>query len=323
MSAADLLPDKESIKSIEDDLARLETPCVKAAKSPSIFSGIFSFVSFGGLDQKTCSDGECRLKDIDDNLDVEAQGSTVPLPLFAKFTNGAKQENRAELDAALATFLQPGAEKELNISHIVRQRVLRALEDSSDPRHLQPVADHIYEVMKNCSHRNFVSVGLVTGTYETVCVGFLVGVLCIIAGFLLVFVKAFQPHIGANSRVNVFYALPLWAMGVTLLLVGTQGMCFIMLSMAKRQALPWERMDDDASVAAQSTTVPSGPKGWFKRYRMFMNKTVAHDRKFKVEEKHLRRVQRMILLQCMAGGLIVACLGVLLFVFLPIWKETR
>lgn len=288
-----------------------------------MFSGMLSFITFSSRDQKTCSDGECRLNDFDDNLDLEAQGSTVPLPLFAKLTNGGKQENRAELDAALATFLQPGAEKELNISHIVRRRVLEALEKSSDPRHLQPVADHIYEVMKNCSHRNFVSVGLVTGTYETVCVGFIIGVLNIIAGFLLVCVQAFHPYIGAHSRVSVFYALPLWAMGVTLLLVGTQGMCFIMLSMAKRQALPWERFDDEVSVAAPTTAAPPGPKGWWQKYRLFMNKTVAHDRQFKVEEKHLRRVQRMILVQCIGGGIIAGCLGVVLFVFLPIWKETR
>lgn len=246
----------------------------------------------------------------------------MPLPLFAKFTAGPK-ENRAELDAAIATFLVPGAEKELNISHTLRQRVLRALDDSSDPRHLQPVADHIYEVMKNCSHRNFVSVGVSTGTYETVCVGNLIGISEIIGGLLLVLLQALYPHIGSHSRVNVLYALPLWSLGTTLLLVGTQGMCFVMLSMSKRQALPWERFEDDESVVtAKSTPIPPGPRGWWKRYRAFMAKTVAHDRNFKVEERHLRKLQRLIFLQCLGGGLCVGLLGVVLFIFLPIWKET-
>lgn len=278
--------------------------------------------SFVRQDASSCNNGVCRLDELDDNLDIEAQGSTVPLPLFAKFTNG-HHENRAELDAAIATFLVPGAEKELNISHALRQRALQALEHSSDPRHLKPVADHIYEVMKNCSHRNFVSVGVSTGTYETVCVGNLLGVLHILAGLLLVFIQGFHPFKGSHTRNTVLYAFPIWAMGVTLLLVGTQGMCFVMLSMAKRQALPWERFDDDASVVTAGTAaIPSGVKGWWKRYRRFMNRTVAHDRKFKIEDRHLRRLQVMILLQCIGGGILAGLLGVVLFIFLPIWKET-
>lgn len=323
-SPANVLPAKESLNSIEENIAQLETPCVRLAKSPtsSIWSSLISRWSLS-RSQSSCANGACRLDDLDENVDVENQGAAVPLPLFAKFTTGPK-ENRAELDAAIATFLVPGAEKELNISHTLRQRVLRALEDSSDPRHLQPVADHIYEVMKNCSHRNFVSVGVSTGTYETICVGNIIGALEIFGGLLLVFLQGFYPYIGSHSRVNVFYALPLWAMGVTLLLVGTQGMCFVMLSMSKRQALPWERFNDDASIlTARTAPVPPGPKGWWMRYRRFMAKTVAHDRNFRVEERHLRRLQRIILFQCMAGGICVGLLAVVLFVFLPIWKETR
>lgn len=256
--------------------------------------------------------------------DVEAHGSTtVPLPMFSKFTTHTTRENRAELDAAVATFLLQGSEKELNISHTLRQRVLRNVEMSSDPKHLKPVADHIFEVMKNCSHRNFVSMGLSTGTYETVCVANLIGVLDMIGGLLLVFLQAFYPYLGSHTRFNVLYAMPLWAMGVTLLLVGTQGMCFVMLTHAKRQALPWERFEDDASVKTTGGPVPSGPKGWYVKFKRFMSKTVAGDRKFKVEDKYLRRLQKMILLQCAVAGVLAACLIALVFIFLPIWKETR
>lgn len=261
-------------------------------------------------------------ENLDENLDLEAQGSTVPLPLFAKFTNGTR-ENRAELDAAVATFLLQGAEKELNISHSLRQQVLRNIEVSSDPRHLKPVADHIYEVMKNCSHRNFVSLGLSTGTYETVCVANIIGVMDLIGGFLLVFLQAFYPYLGSHTRFNALFAMPLWAMGTTLLLVGTQGMCFIMLTHAKRQALPWERFDDDDSVMTAGAPAPPGLKGWYIRFKRFMAKTVAGDRKFKVEDRYLRRLQKMILFQCAGAGILVSGLLALVFIFLPIWKETR
>lgn len=172
--------------------------------------------------------------------------------------------------------------------------------------------------MKNCSHRNFVSVGVSTGTYETICVGNLLGILNIAAGLLVVLLQAFHPYRGAHTRMTCFYVFPLWQMGVTLLLVGTQGMCFVMLSMSKRQALPWERFEDEAPGVAR----PPVPTGWLGRFKTFMKKTVAQDRNFKVEDRHLRRLQRMILFQCGSAGVVAGLLGVCLFIFLPIWKET-
>ncbi|KAF3768601.1 hypothetical protein M406DRAFT_327028 [Cryphonectria parasitica EP155] len=307
-------------RNLERRIAHLESPCIQAAKDRSIWS---MFVPYWLRRQNhaDCADGFCRLEAINESGDIERNApSPDPSPVFGRPSSSKSsiKENRAELDSAIATFLVPGGEKELNISHVLRQRVLQQLEQSSDPRHLRPVADHIYEVMKNCSHRNFVNVGVSTGTYETICVGNLIGILFIIAGLLVVLLQAFHPYRGAHTRWTCFYVFPLWQMGVTLLLVGTQGMCMVMLSMSKRQALPWERFDDGASVVADS----SGPQGWLGKYRKFMDKTVAHDRKFKVEDKHLRRLQRMILFQCGTAGVIAGLLGVLLFIFLPIWKET-
>lgn len=244
----------------------------------------------------------------------------MPLPLFTKHSKAPQTENRAELDAAIATYLLAGAEKELNISHTLRQRALNNLQKSSDPRFIKPVADHIYEVMKNCSHRNFVSLGVSTGTYETICVGTVIGMLNILAGFLLVLLRGLYPHIGAHSRWEVFYSFPLWCVGTAVILVGTQGMCFIMLSLSRRQTLPWERFEDDGTAAP--ATPPASGTGWRSKYRAFMNRTMAHDKNFKVEDKVLRRLQRMVLLQCWSGGLAAAFCGVLLFIFLPIWKET-
>lgn len=96
-----------------------------------------------------------------------------------------------------------------------------------------------------------------------------------------------------------------------------------MLSLSKRQPLPWEKFEEEQNVAQQANaTTVAGPRRWWRRYRTFMNRTIAHDRKFKVQDENLRRLQRMIMFQCSAGGALAACLGVLLFVFLPVWKET-
>lgn len=319
---------KQSISSLSDSIVKAEAPCARAVAQPEPgrwTHRIFRWSLVSGNSSKRqqrlgsrdfCRDGVCAF-----DTDEEKGASAVPLPLLSKATKAPPTENRAELDAAIATYLLPGAEKELNISSVLRHRVLNNLQGSSDPRYIQPVADHIYEVMKNCSHRNFVSLGVSTGTYETICVGNLFGVLNILAGFLLVLLRGLYPHIGAHSRWEVFYSFPLWCMGTALILVGTQGMCFILLSMSRRQALPWERFDDDGNPK-RTEQPPAGAKGWWRRYRTFMNKTMAHDKNFRVEDKVLRRLQRVILIQCWSGGIGAAFCGVLLFIFLPIWKET-
>ncbi|KAI3400765.1 hypothetical protein diail_1974 [Diaporthe ilicicola] len=328
-SVAEMVAAKQSISSLSDSIVKAEPPCARAVKAPepTWTDRIFRWSLVSGNSskrrQRLGSGGACAARDGTCAFDVdEEKGSAaVPLPLFTKYSKARQTENRAELDAAIATYLLAGAEKELNISHILRQRTLNNLQKSSDPRFIKPVADHIYEVMKNCSHRNFVSLGVSTGTYETICVGTVIGIVNILAGFLLVLLRGLYPYIGAHSRWEVFYSFPLWFLGTAVILVGTQGMCFILLSLSRRQALPWERFDDDGRVASPTPDDP-GPKGWWRKYRAFMNRTMAHDKNFKVEDKMLRRLQRMILLQCWSGGLAAAFCGVLLFIFLPIWKET-
>lgn len=317
---------KQSISSLSDSIVKAEAPCARAVQpEPKWTERLFRWSLLSGSSSKrrqrlgsgdACRDGACAF-----DVDEEKGVTGVPLPLLNKASKAPQTENRAELDAAIATYLLPGAEKELNISSVLRHRVLNQLQSSSDPRYIKPVADHIYEVMKNCSHRNFVAICVGTGTYETICVGTVIGIVNILAGFLLVLLRGLYPHIGAHSRWEVFYSFPLWFLGTVVILVGTQGMCFIMLSMSRRQALPWERFDDDGNPR-QTAQPPAGPKGWWRRYRAFMNRTVAHDKSFRVEDQVLRRLQRMIFIQCGSGGLAAAFCGVLLFIFLPIWKET-
>ncbi|TDZ16678.1 hypothetical protein Cob_v010201 [Colletotrichum orbiculare MAFF 240422] len=76
---------------------------------------------------------------------------------------------RVELNAVVKTFLLPDSEKELNIPPAMRDQALLDLQHSSDPAHLRPIADHVYGLLKNCSHRNFVRLGVSNGTFETLC----------------------------------------------------------------------------------------------------------------------------------------------------------
>ncbi|ROV88416.1 hypothetical protein VSDG_09236 [Cytospora chrysosperma] len=323
---------KRSFSSISESIMKAEPPCARLARPETKWTDRFfwwspSTTTGSTMEQQLisrpapCARGTCPV----DPNDVEKGPAVLPLQLSTQLSKAAPQAgNRAELDAAIARFLQPGAEKELNISHPLRQRTLAKLQVSSDPQHLKPVADHIYEVMKNCSHRNFVALGVATGSYETICVGNLIGIACVLGGFLLVLLRALYPHIGAHSRWEVFDSWPLWWLGTTVPLLGTQGMCSIMLSLSKRQTLPWEKFEEDNSASAQAQRAKlTGTTRWWRRYRAFMDRTIVYDRKMvKVEDKNLRTLQRLIMFQCSVGGAVAACLAVLLFIFLPVWKET-
>lgn len=216
---------------------------------------------------------------------------------------------RAELTAVTTLFLTPNSPKELNIPPSLREHALSALQTSTDPEALRPIADHVYLLLKNCSHRNFVRLGVSNGTYETVCVATGLGIVLTIAGFLYVLLRAFTG--GLHSRYDAFGAWPMWFLGMTLVLSGLRGSCFFLLLFTRRQPLPWERFDDAASVTSQRAAV----------VRM-LGRLMVFDRKFRVKDGGLREVQHRIVGQSMFGGAVFASLCVLVFIFLPVWRQT-
>lgn len=226
-------------------------------------------------------------------------------------TNLAEADHRAEITAIVSLFLVPGAEKELNIPPAMRELALNQLQHSTDPEHLRPVADHVYLLLRNCSHRNFVRLGVSNGTYETVCVATGLGIVLTCAGFLYMLVRGLAPHIGKHSQWDALGAWPMWWLGMTLILSGLRGSCFFLLLFTRRQPLPWERFDDSASMISQRSAI-------VKR----LSRLMIFDRKFRVKDASLRQLQHKIVIQSMIGGAIFATLSTLVFLFLPMWKQT-
>jgi hypothetical protein len=223
---------------------------------------------------------------------------------------------RAEIDTVINTFLAPGSEKELNIPPSLREQALSALQTSADPRHLQPIADHVYGLLRNCSHRNFVRLGVSNGTLETICVATGLGIALTIAGFLCVMLRGFTPYMGAHTRWEAFAPWPMWWLGTSLILSGLRGSCFFLLLFTRRQPLPWERFDDSTGVTGGQP--PRQRKGIMK----LLSRLMIFDRKLVVKDENLRRLQHKIVIQSLLGGVVIANFGVLLFIFLPIWSET-
>ncbi|KAK8131104.1 hypothetical protein PG984_007542 [Apiospora sp. TS-2023a] len=223
------------------------------------------------------------------------------------------RNHRAELSAVVHTFLQPGSRSELNIPPAMREQVVRALRTSSDPACLKPVADHVYGLLRNCSHRNFIRLGVGNGTFETLCMATSVGIVMILAGLLTALLLAFTPNEHAHSRASVLAAWPLWWIGVSLVLSGLRGSCFFLLLFSRRQPLPWERYDDSPAMLSEHARKS--------RFMRFVSRMMIFDRKWKVQDQHLRNLQRKIVTQSLIGGAVFASIGVLIFVFLPVWRE--
>lgn len=221
-----------------------------------------------------------------------------------------------ELNTVIRTFIEPGAIKELNIPPTMRDKALRSLQLSSDPRHLAPIADHVYLLLRNCSHRNFVRLGVTNGSVDALCVTTALGIAMLFAGFLLIFLRMFYPAIGAHSRFEALAPWPLWFLGVTLVLSGIRGSCFFLMLFRHRHPLPWERFDDGASVTPERSASRNVELG------KLSSRWMIFDRKMRVQDVHLRRLQIHIVVQSLIGGAIWATVGVSILFFLPVWKQT-
>ncbi len=245
-------------------------------------------------------------------------------------TNG--RHLTSELTTIISLFLLPNSPKELNIPPQLRAQALADLARTPHPAALQPVADHVYSLLRNCSHRNFVRLGVGNGTFETVCVATVLGWANLLGGFLVVLCRALAPFRGAHSRWEAWAAWPLWWLGMSLVLSGLRGSCFFLLLFSRRQRLPWERFDDEKNGGGEEGE--RGRKGSMGglsqnmrrtgRFSLFsaIKRLMIFDRRIRVQERYLRRLQRKIVLQSLAGGAVFATLCVGLFIWLPVWRET-
>ncbi|KAF8849473.1 hypothetical protein BDZ45DRAFT_680491 [Acephala macrosclerotiorum] len=218
---------------------------------------------------------------------------------------------RTELETIKQLFLLPGAPKELNIPAPMRKKVLTAIENSTEAKHLEPIAEHCYLLLKSCSHRNFVRLGVSNGTFETVCMATGLGIVLTVAGFLCMLLLAFvSPGFRQSSRWRGIGVWPMWATGVGLILSGLRGSCFFLLLFSRRQPLPWERFEDEGTIAQKRS-----------RFIRVVSKLMIFDRKLKVKDDNLRRLQRRVVVQSLLGGAGFATLMVIVFLSLPIWKD--
>jgi hypothetical protein len=195
----------------------------------------------------------------------------------------------------------------------MRTQALAGIANSDSPASLAPVADHVYYLLRNCSHRNFIRLGVKNGTFETLCMVTIVGILFNMLGLLTMLLIAFaSPSIHHSSRWRGLASAPFWIIGCSFLLAGWRGSCFLLLLFSRRQELPWERLSDSGSIK----TAGSGRWSLVK----FARKMMIFERKLRVKDNGLRQLQRKIVIQSVAGSLIATAVLEVVFLVLPIWK---
>ncbi|KAH8587586.1 hypothetical protein B0O99DRAFT_694352 [Bisporella sp. PMI_857] len=246
--------------------------------------------------------------------DEDSAGVEVAVLNLSELVSDNEQARRTELDTIKCLFLIPGAPKELNIPSTMRQKVLEDISTSTSAANLKPVADHVYMLLKNCSHRNFLRLGVGNGTFETLCMATGLGIVLTVTGVLAMLLLAFaSPSIHHCNRWRALGLWPMWTIGVGLILSGMRGSCFFLLLFSRRQRLPWEHFDDDASTIAKKKN----------KLLRFFSKLMIFDRKVKVKDDNLRYLQRKIVLQSCLGGVLFATMMEIFFLALPIWAPLR
>lgn len=244
------------------------------------------------------------------SLVAKIENEKAEIETVQKTSTEIRSAQHEELQTIKALFLEAGAPKELNIPSAMRRRVLEAIENSTDAKHLAPVAEHCWILLKSCSHRNFIRLGVSNGTFETICMATGVGIALTLAGFLTMFLLAFvSPGFRQSSRWRGIGVWPMWSVGIGLILSGLRGSCFFLLLFSRRQPLPWERFDDTSTPKKRSKLLG------------ILSKLMIFDRKLKVKDDNLRKLQRKVVVQSLAGGMGFATLAVVVFLCLPIWKD--
>ncbi|KAE9373704.1 hypothetical protein N431DRAFT_374315 [Stipitochalara longipes BDJ] len=229
-----------------------------------------------------------------------------------KPVNKLEIARRAEIETIKKLFLLPGSPKELNIPSPMRRKVLDAITLSTDPKIFAPIAEHCHLLLKSCSHRNFIRLGVSNGTFETICVATTLGIVLTIGGIMAMLLLAFvSPGFRQCSRWRGIGIWPMWSVGLGLILSGLRGSCFFLLLFSRRQPLPWERFEEDNSQATKKKN----------KFIRLVSRLMIFDRKLKVKDDNLRRLQHKVVFQSLLGGAVFATMAVVVFLCLPIWKE--
>jgi hypothetical protein len=230
------------------------------------------------------------------------------------------QPFREEIDLIIATYIQQGSPRELNLSGSERSALLRALQHTTHPSAFGKVYKTVEYSLRKQAHPNFVRWSICNGNPARVWFARGLGVVTIILSLIAAIILT-------TSRVpRGWRALPAlgWIIGGATLIAGYKGMCVVLHGMHHRHVRPWELFEEcdvqmDEGKQSFDSTLSSNSyedQPWVVKYEKRNLIRKVFDREVWIQEPALRQIQDTIFLQAILGGVLLA--GICMAIFMPI-----
>lgn len=224
----------------------------------------------------------------------------------------------------ISTYLRKGSSRELNLSDRERSAVLRALQNTTHPSALQPVATAVEYSLRRQAHPNFIRWTICNGNRPRVVFARGLGIAGILLGFLADLLTTLS-HASRAWRVLPFLG---WFIGISTLIAAWKGMCVVLHGMHHRHLRPWELFEDetdetlnekmmsyDTLVSESTNSFEDEP--WIARYQKRNIVRKIFDREVWITEPALRGIQDTIFLQALLGAFILSGIVVGIFCAVP------
>ncbi|KAK1833180.1 fumble-domain-containing protein [Podospora conica] len=226
------------------------------------------------------------------------------------------QPFRHELDRVIATYLAPGAPRQLNLSDREQKAALHALAYTTHPSALGSVARTAEATLRRQAHPNFIRWSICNGNPPRVLFARVLGAGLIAAGLAAAVVLTL------STRARGWRALAAlgWVLGTATLVAAWKGMCVVLHGLHHRHVRPWELFLAEGEEEAGKGSFESfgsansyEEEPWVVRYQKRNVVRKVFDREVWIREPALRQIQDTIFVQSLLCGVVVG--GVLVAVF--------
>lgn len=235
------------------------------------------------------------------------------------------QPFRHELDRVIATYLAPGAPRQLNLSDREQKAALHALAYTTHPSALREVVCTVEATLRRQAHPNFIRWSICNGNPPRVLFARVLGAGLIVAGVVAAVLLTL------SSRARGWRALAAlgWVLGTATLVAAWKGMCVVLHGMHHRHVRPWELFlaegeeVDEAAGGGKGSFESFGSANsyeeepWVVKYERRNVVRKVFDREVWIREPALRQIQDTIFVQSLLCGAVVGGVLVAVFVSVP------
>ena len=183
-------------------------------------------------------------------------GFTRHIGNFANDMKVSIQPFRNDVRKIMACYIEPGSDRELNLSHRDRQNIKQQIQHTTHPSAFGPIIEVISATLRNQSHPNFIRWSMCNGNRPRVIAlrGIAISVISIttVLGVIL-----------AVSHVSRWYrilCLPFLWFGIANIVASYKGLCILLYRRNTRESRPWELDGSDTTLLEAGRAQSSLPQ---------------------------------------------------------------